>query len=367
MKSKINMSQQFKVVILSVCILLAGFSTAGASDTDTETDMVVVKGTRLEGYILGFDSEGIRFDTIYAKGEVLIAYEDIESLESRGEFRFTDQDGQEILGHILGMKEGKLAVGESWEKAVLLDTSAIRFGIPEARFQSSFTSRLRTRYPWWKADLHLGWNIEQTAIDKVKISAGLNLERRKKPTRLLWTVDYALDVQGKEVESYQTTKDEFRALVLGEYDLSKRWYTFLEVGVEWDQPRGISVRTYPSAGVGFRLVETEKSLLQFQTGPGYVYENFIGFGRNDYAAIHLGLEARHTFWKYLRLTLRLMYMPKLTAFTEDWLYRSELILTVPITDLLSMRLVFSDTNDNNPSEDVGNNKFTTTLGLSFTY
>ena len=58
MKSKINMSKQFQIVILSVCILSVSLLPVAAADID-DNDLVVVKGTRLEGQILGFDSEGI--------------------------------------------------------------------------------------------------------------------------------------------------------------------------------------------------------------------------------------------------------------------------------------------------------------------
>lgn len=364
-KPMIVMARQLRVAIISVCILLASLSTAGGAAADS--DVVVVKGTRLEGRILSFDSEGIRMDTVYAKGDILIAYEDIEFLQSRGEYHLIDKDGQEFLGQILGIKDGQLGLGESWDKAILLDPSTISRGIAEITFQSSFTERWRTRYPWWSGDLHLGWNIEQTAIDKVKVTAGLNLERRKKPTRLVGDVQYALDRQGTEPAEYQTTKDELRAFVLVEYDLSKQWFSFLYPALEWDEPRGIEVRTYPSAGVGFRFVETEKSLLQLQLGPGYVYEDFLAFSTNDYFAIHFGFEARHTFWRYLRFSMRMLYMPGVPDADVNWIYRAELDLSVPITDLLSMRLGFTETNDNNPSEGVGNNKFTTTLGFSLTY
>ena len=52
---------------------------------------------------------------------------------------------------------------------------------------------------------------------------------------------------------------------------------------------------------------------------------------------------------------------------DDYLFRWEANLTIPLVDPLALRLRITDVNDNNPSPDVGNNKFTTTLGLALRF
>jgi len=240
-------------------------------------------------------------------------------------------------------------------------------GISENDFESSWIKRFKARHPWWKGSLDLGWNLEETAIDKIKIAAGLSIERRRKPTRFVGDVRYAYEAQGPKDEEKQTTKDEFRGFLLGEYDLSRKWFCFVDPAGEFDKIRGVDVRLYPSLGVGYRFVETERSLLQVQAGPGYVYEEFINFGRNDYFAAQVGVEARHRFGKYLNCGLRLFYMPGIPDYRHDWLFRTELDVGVPITEFLSMKLNFTEVSDNNPTPDVGGNKLTTTLGLAVTF
>ena len=125
------------------------------------------------------------------------------------------------------------------------------------------------------------------------------------------------------------------------------------------------VRAYPGAGLGYRFVETKKTLLQLLLGPGYVYEEFTELESNEYAAVYIGLDARFALRSYFESLLKVQYMPGIQDPDENWLFRAELEFTIPITNSLGMKLRFGQVNDNNPTPDVGNNKFTTDLLLSF--
>ncbi|MEE9521736.1 MAG: DUF481 domain-containing protein, partial [candidate division NC10 bacterium] len=61
------------------------------------------------------------------------------------------------------------------------------------------------------------------------------------------------------------------------------------------------------------------------------------------------------------------YYPGLSDPSEEWLLRTELALTVPLIDPIAMKLRVTNVNDSNPTPDVGNNKITTTLGLSLIF
>jgi putative salt-induced outer membrane protein YdiY len=212
--------------------------------------------------------------------------------------------------------------------------------------------------------LDAGWAFESSAVDEKKISLGFNAERRKSPTRLVGYLRYAFEPQRTVTTPDTTTKDELRGFLLGEYDLSGKWFLFAYPAAEWDRLRGIKFRAYPGAGLGYRFVETEKALFQLQLGPGYVYEEFTDLGNNDYWAAFIGLEARYAFRTYFNTRLHMLYMPDIPDVNENWLYRAELEFAVPITQLMALKLRFTQVNDNNPSPDVGNNKLTSTLLLS---
>jgi hypothetical protein len=52
---------------------------------------------------------------------------------------------------------------------------------------------------------------------------------------------------------------------------------------------------------------------------------------------------------------------------DDWLFRSFLDFTVPLFEPIALKLLLANVNGDNPSPDVGNNKFTTTMALSLEF
>lgn len=336
-----------------------------AAEAEPPPDEVTVRGTTLKGWILDLETDGIHFKTIYGKGEISIRYEEIEHIQTQREFYIYHSDGETIKGRLVGMEDDSLLVATESETVFRLKNGVIVRGVPAVAYEESWIERMRSRYPWWKVHLDAGWEFERTAVDTNKIFFGFNAERRKSPTRFLVDLRYGFETQKPASEPKTTSKDEMQSFLRGEYDLDQQWFLFINPGVEWDRPRGIDVRAYPNAGLGYRFVETKMSLFQIGFGPGYVYEEFTDLGNNDYAALFIGLEARYDFRSYFVTLLRLMYMPDIQDIHANWLFRAELEFSIPITQILAMKLRFTNVNDNNPTPDVGDNKFTTNLLLSF--
>ena len=145
------------------------------------------------------------------------------------------------------------------------------------------------------------------------------------------------------------------------------FYAFGRPAMDWDTPRDIDFRVYPAAGVGYRFFQKEQNFIQFPVGLGYVYENFDGFDTNSYFSWYIGLGGRYDFGKGIYLNVDFLYMPSIASFGDDWLFRSFLDFTVPLFDPLALKLLLANVNDDNPSPDVGNNKFTATMALSLEF
>jgi hypothetical protein len=63
----------------------------------------------------------------------------------------------------------------------------------------------------------------------------------------------------------------------------------------------------------------------------------------------------------------MLYMPQISDPKENWLFRAELEFTVPIFDPIAVKLRLTNTNDNNPTPEVGNNKFNAALLASLVF
>jgi hypothetical protein len=366
---------QFTVYRLTcIAVLLLGFILTPATPLYAKpatgaksepADVVTVQDTTLRGRVVRLGPDGIEFTTIYGKGNLSISYDAIERVVTQGSYRILYGDKEEeARGRLLGIEDAYLLVGADRNAAERIPVKDIVSGVSAQAYDESFMTRLRTNYRHWSGTLDLGLNFERGAVDKNKIEVGLDVERRKKPTRFALSFRYAFETEQKREGPEATTKDELSALLLGEYDLWGHWFLFGLPAVEFDIPRRIKIRTFPSAGIGYRLIETKTGLFQIGGGFGYVYEDFEIFGSNSYASGSIVAEGRYRFGHGIELDGRLLYLAGIPNPRDDWLFRWGANLTIPLVDPLALRFRITNVNDNNPAPDVGDNKFTTTLGLA---
>ncbi len=357
------------VVSLIVLIGMLLATTPPAAAVAQPDDEITVKDTPLKGRILGLEKKGIRFKTIYGEGTIVILYKDVQKIEAHGEYHIIHGEAQELEGRIFGIEDGQLLVGDNPATAEQVASATIQRGVSTSEYEEqSWIEKLRNKYPYWKANLDLGLNIEEGAVVKRKIEVGFDIQRRKRPTRLVanWFSAYETE-QTSPTAPTTVTKNEFSGFLLGEYDLSKHWFLFALPALSRDIPRGIDLLSYPGGGVGYRFVETDRALLQVQAGGAYVTQNFTDFPTNTFPSGLLGLEGRYEFESGIEVGGRMFYYPGIPEPREDWLYRTELYFTIPLFDPIALKLRFTNVNDNNPTPDVGNNKATTTLGLSLKF
>ena len=370
MNTVIRIAVVFRYVVSSIVLITMLLATtrpvAAVAQPDDE---ITVKDTTLKGRILGLERNGIRFRTIYGKGTIIISYTDVQKLLAHGEYHIFHGEQQEIEGRIVGVENGWVLVGDDPATAKQVASATIQKGVSTSEYEEqSWIDKLRTRYPYWRASLDLGLDIEEGAVDKHKIAWGFNIQRRKRPTRLVadWYQAYETEQTSPTAPS-TVTKNEFSGFLLGEYDLSDHWFLFALPALSRDIPRGITLLSYPGGGVGYRFVETDRALLQVQVGGAYVNQNFEDFPDNTFPSGLLGLEGRYEFESGIEVGGRMFYYPGIPNPREDWLYRTELYFTVPLFDPIALKLRFTNVNDNNPTPDVGTNKATTTLGLSLRF
>jgi putative salt-induced outer membrane protein YdiY len=338
-----------------------------ASPPEVKYDEVVVKGVKLQGRITAFGEKSITFETIYGKGSIEILYTDLEQISTHGSYRFIESNGDSVTGRVASLSSRDLVIATHTGDVKLIKPANVQRVVPDVEMTNSLADRLHNRFPFTTVKVDFGWNLESGAVKKVLFEGGLTVERRKAPTRLELEVRAAYETEQDADAEPTVSKDEYRATLIGEYDLKGPWYTFGLPAAERDATRNILLRFYPSAGVGYRLVETGKLRFQIQAGLAYVYEDFIDYPKNEYAALHFGFEGGYDFSKNYGVTWKTYYYPGLDGLSTNWLFRSELTLSARITQTLSLSLRISDTLDNTPSPDVGDNKITSTLSLAFTF
>jgi len=334
---------------------------------ENKAEVVAVHGQYLKGLIRFLDSEGIAFDTAYGEGEILIIYQDIEQISSDRHFLVYYGEDQVVQGRIIGIENGILMFGKDQGQTVSIQTASIHTGLSVHEYETSWLTRMRTDFRHWNASMNLGVRYERTAIDKNKLEFGLMLVRRKSPTRFVFDFNYAYEFQKQFAEEELTTKDELTTFLLGEYDIRDQWFLFARPAYEYDIPRSIEGRFYPAVGFGYRIYDKKNYLLHLPLGFGYVDENFIDISNNNYTAGYIGIDGFYTFSNGIKLSGNLLYMPSFENRDKEWLFRFDFDVKLPINDPVALVFRVTEVNDNNPSPDVGTNKFTTLLALSLDF
>lgn len=351
-----------------VLLLIWGASAYGEDRATAEKwpDRVNVKGQRLEGKIVVLDAGGIDFGTSFGRGIIKIEYPDIVQMTTSRPFRIYYGKDEVEQGVLKGIENGSLILERPDGDRVLIQQKKIITGLSVAEYEASNLKRMRTDFRHWKAGFTFGWEYEETTIDKNKIEFGVDLKRRKKPTRVVFKFDYAYEIQSSEGTDV-ISKDEMSTFLLGEYDRDEKWFFFARPAMDIDKPRLIDRRYYPAVGMGFRFYEDRKHLLQIPFGIGYVDETFIGYEGNSYTALYIGFEGAYTFPRGITATGNLLYMPELSSPDEEWLLRLNFDLKMPIVDPVALLIRVTNVNDNNPAPNVGNNKLTTLMAISLDF
>lgn len=349
-----------------VVLLLALASAAVPADAEEAfPDRIVALGDTLRGRVSRFTGGDVELTMRYGTGSIRVPFDSIQTVILVGDYVVLYDERDEVHGSIVGLLGDSLVVGVSQDSVFNLALERVRSGVALEDFGDTWLDRMRRRWRHWSMGLSIGWEYEDGAVDTRKIDGSVHLEWRKGDKRL--RADHVQKFEAKrpaEATEENTTKDEFRAFVLFENNLSTSNYFYAQPGAERDRPRGIELRAYPNAGLGHDFVDTERLRLQAGAGVAYVWEEFIGADDNEYLGLHLTGEYK---WK-TRLTLeisgRIMYI---IGADEQWLFRSETHVDLPISELLALRFSLTDVADNNPTPDIGNNKITTNFALAMTF
>ena len=343
-------------------------------------DTIVVKGSVLQGKINQLTSEYISFELIYGEGNIRIKYSDVESLITEHEYHIYF-DGKETQGYITEIRDHAFLMIQHGEIEELITISKIdRFVISENE-DASFENRMRNTFPYWSGNVDVGIEYESGNNIKNKLKIGGHVERKYMVHKTIFDILYSYEVTETIDSPEVLNKKEFYTFLEHNYAFTKNDFMFAEIGYDFDVPRGVDGRIYPSFGYGYRIATGKKRWIQFKVGAGYVWETFIDdpvFNiapeelENRYAAGFFGVDAEYEV-RDLQLLNRILfgatffYMPGIEDLTHNWLLRYSGTASIPLSKALVLKIIARQVADNNPSPDVGNNKYTFDLYLSLRF
>ena len=352
---------------------LVGALAAGCFVLATQTavaDELKVGGDTLHGTIDKITASTIEFTTDYGNGSVSIPIEKVESVTSDTEFYFIHGDDGATTGKLLAIRDGAFIVGASEASATTIEAANVHDVYSAAAMHGS-TGWLREATALWHGSFDLGYSITSSTLDSSGVFVGFTADRKKKPSRITFGASYRYATNESEVDDgaggtdkeEDTSENEAKGSLRGEYDLIPKLYWFGSQDAEYDEIESLSYRLVPKSGLGYRFWETDNGLFQLEVGGAYVYENFFGSDDEGYFSIAFGkLLEWQMPWFGSELTWRTDYLPAVDDW-GDYLVRSDAALLVPMISWLKFRIGVSETYDSTPAEDTDKNTLATTCGL----
>ena len=333
-------------------------------------DEIVVDGKPMSGKVVKVTPKGLDVETTYGKGNVLVDYANVTSLRTDEPFTVLTGDEGEVVGHLVGVKDGNLLVGADEASAKAVPVGTLFDSVTQKEFEESGLLRLRSALRYWDARYDLAFAATDATTNTLNFVTGFEVERRKRPTRFLTTGSYrfaTIDDPNDDPSGQTTTENELIGALRGEYDITPRIYAFSAASAEYDEIESLSIRFTPKAGPGYRIFDTETRKWSVDVGGAWVLEEFFGGDDNSYASIAFGTEGSFTLpWK-TTLTFRGSYLPAVDDWAKNYLLRGEAALMFPMTDWLAFRTGVVNTYTSQPAEDTDNNSLTGTAGLSLVF
>jgi len=339
------------------------------SEAYQRIDTIVVKGSVLQGQIDQLTSEYISFKLVYGEGSIRIDYDDVETLSTEHEYHIYF-DGKETLGYITAIKDHAFLEVEHGDIKELITISKIDRFIVSEKEDTSFENRMRNQFPYFSGNMDLGIEYEQGSNEKRKFKVAGRLTRTRAAFKTVLDVTYAYEATKTVDTEPILNKHEFYSFLEQDYSLSQHDLLIAEVGYDFDVPRYVDHRLYPSLGYGYRLQSEKKKWILFKVGLGYVYETFLGneetnrsSSHNQYVSGLFGMDAEYEvddlpIINRVLFGAHFFYMPGIQDLRDNWLLRYSLTASIPVSKTLSLVMIGRQITDDNPSPEIGNNKLT---------
>lgn len=347
-------------------------------------DRVTVKGTVLEGTVKSISAKEVVMKTVYGKGDLAIATEDVSAIETDAPFHvYKTDDGTEV-GPVVGISTAGVTLAREDGGRAEVPFDQVQAAPRDAGPDAGWLERRPVESPWWSGNVDLALSATESTHDASALALGFGMTRERGPSRLKFGASYLRGttqddftrgddpttpgVDESEDGSEQITADELRGFLRQEYDLTARVFALGSLEAEHDGLESLSYRLIPKVGAGYKIVNSEDAYVAVDAGLAFVYEAFYSPDHNSYAALALGGEHKWKLpWLGTTWYSRLDYLPSITEPLDDYRMRGETGLMIPIVEQLALKASVIDSYNAQPAEDTSANTLTTLMGLSFVY
>ena len=345
-----------------------------AEDAKTK-DMIVVHGMVLYGKVIDVGQDKLSFRLLYSTGVSRFAYKDIDAISTQYSYHISFKR-MDVVGRIEGIEENKeyLKVREGKNIRTVKISDIDNFVI-SVNDDPSIENIIRNKMPHITGNINFGLERETGSNQKNKTNALLNLGYKKAEHEVRLYVDYEFETTETPTTPKVENKDELVGIMTYRNHFKNDWYWYGSLWANYDRPRQIQNRMAPAAGIGYRYKFKKERWIEPALGVAYVRTRYVDemlYPEKKFAALATGLNWKFQADDFLYMNSVIldgfiMYYPSIENPGEDWIFRANAGITIPLFEFFSVKFLYTLSNDSNPDPTVGNNKSTTKMLFGFDF
>jgi putative salt-induced outer membrane protein len=350
-----------KVALLALFVLSSWVAFA---------DQITLKnGDRLTGTIEKSDEKQLVIKTEFA-GEVTVQWPAVQEIKSDQQLHVGLKNGQTVVGPV-STTDGRIEVSTKTTGNV----EAPKENIAVMRSDAEQAAWEKLQHPGllqgWAGGVNVGFGLTAGNSETKNLALAFNGVRtglRDKLT-LYTTSVYATSATATPNVTANNNKGGARY----DRDITKRLFAFVNADFFTDALQDLNIRALGGGGLGFHVIKSESTSLDFLGGVNYTHENYTqvppltGHLVHNFAAGTLGETLTHKM-KQTVITQDAYFFPDFKS-GGDYRATFDLGTVTKINKWLGWQNSFGDVYVTNPPTDKKRNDlvFTTGINVSFTH
>ena len=188
-----------------------------------------------------------------------------------------------------------------------------------------------------------GLSLTQGNSDTLNINATIdNTYDPKTKNAMRWNALFLRGKQNGVLSVYRLS-----AMFRDEYTVNHRVFTFAEIDALHDTFKGVDYLLAPAAGVGYKIIDTQRTSLNVDAGIGGVVERDEGFDARGTGALTLSQKLVHQLTETTTLKEVATSLLKMSEFA-DGLYTFQVGVAAKVNSRLQLSIDLLDTFKNHP-------------------
>jgi putative salt-induced outer membrane protein YdiY len=329
-------------------------------------DQVVLKnGDRLTGTIVKSDGKALIIKTEFA-GDVTVQWPAIQEINSTQSLHVGLNNGQTVVGPV-ATSDGNLAVNTSANGTVTMPKTAVvamRNDAEEAAYQKSLHPGLTQG---WAGGANVGFALTRGNSQTKNLALAFTADRKTQTDHLGLYLNSVYATNDAPGATPATTANTIQSGARYDHNITARLFGFVGADFQTDALQDLNLRSALGGGLGFHVINDNRTTLDLLGGLNYTRENYTTFNRN-FAALTLGEELSQKLGASTVLTQKLYFYPDLSDTSQ---YRGVFNFgtVTKINKWFGWQNAFGDIYVTNPPAGKKQNDIilTTGLNVSFTH